>query len=153
MSREELKNKVTETFPNATISENKQFVILTVPSGNIVDTALTLKNNTAFLFDFMFCVTGEDWTTHFVITYHLRSTKNGQELVLKAKIVNREKPEIETLSYLYSTAELNEREIFEMYGINFLHHPDMRKLLLPDDWEGYPMRKDYYDPIHVVELE
>lgn len=153
MSREELKNKVTETFPNATISENKQFVILAVPSGNIVDTALTLKNNTAFLFDFMFCITGEDWTTHFVITYHLRSTKNGQELVLKAKIENREKPEIETLSHLYSTAELNEREIFEMYGINFLHHPDMRKLLLPDDWEGYPMRKDYYDPIHVVELE
>jgi len=153
MSREELKNKVTETFPNATISENKQFVILTVPSGNIVDTALTLKNNTAFLFDFMFCITGEDWTTHFVITYHLRSTKNEQELVLKAKIENREKPEIETLSHLYSTAELNEREIFEMYGINFLHHPDMRKLLLPDDWEGYPMRKDYYDPIHVVELE
>jgi NADH:ubiquinone oxidoreductase subunit C len=153
MNKEELKNKLAETFPNATLSENKQFLILAAPSANIVDTAFVLKNNTELLFDFMFCVTGEDWTTHFIITYHLRSTKNGQELVLKAKIENRNKPEIETLSHLFSTAELNEREIFEMYGINFLHHPDMRKLLLPEDWEGYPMRKDYYDPIHVVELE
>jgi NADH:ubiquinone oxidoreductase subunit C len=141
MNKEELKNKLAETFPNATLSENKQFLILAAPSANIVDTAFVLKNNTELLFDFMFCVTGEDWTNHFIITYHLRSTKN------------RNKPEIETLSHLFSTAELNEREIFEMYGINFLHHPDMRKLLLPEDWEGYPMRKDYYDPIHVVELE
>lgn len=153
MDREALKNKLIEVFPNVSFSENKQFIILTTTPDKITEVAEILKNNADFRFDYMFCITGEDWLNYFIITYHLRSTYHGHELVLKAKIENREKPEIETLSHLYPTAELNEREIFEMYGILFLHHPDLRKLLLPDEWEGFPMRKDYYDPLHIVELE
>lgn len=152
MNKEELKNTLQGLFPEATLSESTQFNILTVPADKLPETAQRLKEDSALAFDFLFCLTGEDWPGHFMVTYHLRSTQYAHEMVLKATI-SKEKPEIETLTPLYATAELNEREAMEMYGITFLHHPDPRKLLLPDNWEGYPMRKDYYDPIHIVELD
>ena len=52
----------------------------------------------------------------------------------------------------WRTAEFHEREVFELFGVHFHNHPDLRKLILPDDWEGYPMRKDYEDPINMIKL-
>jgi NADH:ubiquinone oxidoreductase subunit C len=87
------------------------------------------------------------------VTYHLESTISKLTMVLKAKTKTRDQPEIPTVSHLWKTAEFHEREIYEMYGITFLNHPDLRKLLLPDDWNGYPMRKDYEDQDNIIELE
>jgi NADH:ubiquinone oxidoreductase subunit C len=71
-------------------------------------------------------------------------------VVIKAKINSRENPEIDTVCDLYRTAEFHEREIFDLYGIVFKNHPDLRRLLLTDDWVGYPMRKDYVDPVNMI---
>jgi NADH-quinone oxidoreductase subunit C len=153
MNSEQLKEKLVTLFPEAEISENKQFLFLTIDAANVGMVAEKLKTDKALLFDYLFCVTGTDHPTYLTVTYHLESTEFGHKLVLKAKTFSREKPEIRTVSNFWPTAEFHEREISEMFGINFINHPDPRKLLLPDNWNGYPMLKDYHDPVNIIELE
>jgi NADH-quinone oxidoreductase subunit C len=86
------------------------------------------------------------------MVYHLRSTKLEHCIVIKAKIADRGNPQIETVSQIWRTAELNEREAYDLFGIKFLNHPDLRRLLLTDDWEGWPLRKDYVDEVNIIKL-
>jgi NADH:ubiquinone oxidoreductase subunit C len=72
-------------------------------------------------------------------------------MVVKVKL-DRETPVIQTVSDIWRTAEFHEREVFELFGVNFTGHPDLRKLILPDDWTGYPLRKDYEDPVNMIKL-
>jgi NADH:ubiquinone oxidoreductase subunit C len=85
------------------------------------------------------------------MVYHLSSTRHRHNIVIKSKL-NRENPEIQTVCDIWRTAEFHEREVFELFGVNFLNHPDLRKLILPDDWVGYPLRKDYEDPVNMIKL-
>ena len=85
------------------------------------------------------------------MVYHLTSTKYRHSIVIKTDI-NRTAPQIETVSDIWRTAEFHEREVFELFGVEFLHHPDLRKLILTDDFEGYPLRKDFEDPINMIKL-
>ena len=85
------------------------------------------------------------------MVYHLDSTLFRHNVVIKTNL-NRELPEIETACHLYRTAELHEREIFDLFGIKFLNHPQLRRILLTDEWVGYPLRKDYEDPINMIKL-
>jgi NADH:ubiquinone oxidoreductase subunit C len=86
------------------------------------------------------------------MVYHLSSTKYRHNLVVKANLV-KAKPDIETVSHIWRTAEFHEREVYEMFGVNFVHHPDLRLLILPDGWEGKnPLRKDFDDPVNMIKL-
>ncbi len=86
------------------------------------------------------------------MVYHLSSTKYRHNIVIKSKL-DRNNPEIETVSHIWRTADFHEREVYEMFGVNFLNHPDLRLLILPDGWEGKnPMRKDFEDPINMIKL-
>ena len=100
----------------------------------------------------MFCQTGIDFPLHMEVLYHLRSTTLNHEVVVKAKIETRETPSIDSVYDLYKTAEYHEREIFDLFGVQFINHPDLRRILLDDDWEGYPLRKDYKDEVNIVEI-
>lgn len=153
MSREQLKEALLASFPEAVHTEGKQFVMVTVDASKMPMVAEKLRNDSAFLFDYLFCVTGVDHPANFSVDYHLESTVTGRSMVLRAKTPNRENPELHTVSHIWPTAEFHEREIKEMYGIEFTGHPDPRNLLLPDDWNGFPMRKDYYDPVNIIGLE
>jgi NADH/F420H2 dehydrogenase subunit C len=113
--------------------------------------ALQLRNFNQMPFDFLFCLTCVDWKTHFTMVYHLRSKKTNVNIVIKVKL-NRDTPEIDTVSNIWRTAEFHEREVFDLFGIIFLQHPDLRRLFLTDDWVGYPLRKDYDDPINMIKL-
>jgi NADH-quinone oxidoreductase subunit C len=80
------------------------------------------------------------------VWYHLESIKYRHKLVLKTS-TEREKPEVASVSEIWNCANWHEREAFDMYGIIFLNHPDLRRILMPYDWEaGYPLRKDYQNP-------
>jgi NADH:ubiquinone oxidoreductase subunit C len=73
-------------------------------------------------------------------------------MVVKIKL-SAEKPEVETVSDRWQTANFHEREVYELFGVNFLHHPDLRLLILQDGWEGKnPLRKDFEDPINMIKL-
>lgn len=76
------------------------------------------------------------------VIYNLYSIPHNQGLMLKI-VLARTEPIVDSLCALWKTADWMEREVFDMYGITFRNHPDLRRILLPADWEGYPLRKDY----------
>ena len=75
------------------------------------------------------------------------------ELVLKAVIEDKDNPKVDTLCHLWRASEFYEREVYDLFGIKFNNHPDLRRLLLTDDWKGYPLRKDYEDPVNMIFLK
>ena len=111
-----------------------------------------LLNDALLLFDFLFCLTCVDWKTHLTMVYHLDATTFRHNIVVKSKL-DAGNPEIETVSDIWKTANFHAREVYEMFGVNFLHHPDLRLLILPDGWEGKrPLLKNFEDPVNMIRL-
>lgn len=150
MVNEALKEFILQREPEAEAVVGPQFLLVTIPSEKAFSLLSELKSNPQTSFDYLFCLTGVDWPRHMEVVYHLKSTTLNHILVFKAKINTRENPEMETVCPLWQTAEFHEREVFDLYGIVFKNHPDLRRLLLTDDWVGYPMRKDYKDPVNMI---
>jgi NADH:ubiquinone oxidoreductase subunit C len=151
MTNDELKIKLLELNPTATFEEGGEWMNVLIEVDQFLQFVKSLKEESSLYFDFLFCLTCIDWKTHLSVVYHFTSTQFRHNLVVKVKL-NREQPEIETLSHLWRTAEFHEREVFELFGVQFLHHPDLRKLILTDDFIGYPLRKDFEDPINMIKL-
>lgn len=151
---EELKENIWAVVPDAEIAEGEVMTV-TVDAVAFRELALCLKQNPVLGFDYLVCMTGMDWGEKLGVIYHFRSTIHRYRLVVKTAAANRENPELFTVSDLWATAGLNEREIFDFFGIRFINHPDMRRLFLRNDWVGYPLRKDYNaDPeVNPVRLE
>ncbi len=153
MDSEALKNLILEWHPAAQALPGTQYLQVTVDSGQMRELALKLRNDNRTSFDYMFCLTGVDYVpSHMEVVYHLKSTALGHSLVLKGKINDRENPEIDTLCDIWRTAEFHEREVYDLFGIRFKGHPDLRRIFLTDDWQGWPLRKDYVDPVNIVEF-
>ena len=158
MTTEELKIKIGELIPAATFEEGGEWLNINVESKEWLPLATQLRNDVSLFFDYLFCLTCIDWSqtparkTHLTIVYHLSSTKYRHNIVIRSKL-DRNNPEIETVSHIWRTADFHEREVYEMFGVNFLNHPDLRLLILPDGWEGKnPMRKDFEDPVNMIRL-
>jgi NADH:ubiquinone oxidoreductase subunit C len=152
MNKEELKIKLAELFPTATFDESGEWLNIIITPGDLSIAAEILRNKIELSFDYLFCQTCVDWKTHLTMVYHLDSTRYRHQVVVKIQL-DRNKPEIETVSHIWKTAEFHEREIYEMFGVNFLNHPDLRLLILPDGWEGKdPLRKDFEDPVNMIKL-
>ena len=151
MTKEELKIKLIECFPSVSVEEGAEWVTMEVDAGSWLQVATGLRNTAGWDFDFLFCLTCIDWKSHFTMVYHLRSTGKGHELVVKSKL-EPDLPEIESISHIWRTAEFHEREVYDLFGVKFSHHPDLRRLLLADDWKGHPLRKDYEDTVNMIKL-
>ncbi len=151
MTNEELKEKITALVPDATFEEN-EWLNVNINSEQWLGLANELRNNPELNFDYLFCVSGVDWKTHLSMVYHLSSTTLRHTLIVKAKIADRNNPEIDTVCHIWRTAELHEREAYDLFGIKFINHPDLRRLFLTDDWKGWPLRKDYEDEINMIKL-
>ena len=152
MTSEELKILITELLPTAAFDETGEWLNITIESKDWLSFAQQLRNNGSLQFDYLFCLTCIDWKTHLTMVYHLSSTKYRHNIVVKAQL-DKNNPEIESVSRIWCTADFHEREVYEMFGVNFLNHPDLRLLILPDGWEGKnPMLKDFEDPINMIKL-
>ncbi|MCA1032093.1 NADH-quinone oxidoreductase subunit C [Bacillus timonensis] len=101
-----------------------------------------LKYNEQLGFDYVSELHGTDYETHMEVYVHLYSYKNRQSVALKVKI-DREQPVIDSIQPLWEGANWPEREAFDLLGIKFNNHPNLTRIMLPDDWVGYPLRKDY----------
>jgi NADH-quinone oxidoreductase subunit C len=95
-------------------------------------------------FDRLGMMTAVDWGEEFELVYRLQSRAMQTGMFLKCRIP-RDEPRACTMTDLWPSADWQEREVFDLFGIEFEGHPDMRRILLPDDWEGHPLRKDYVD--------
>ena len=152
MTNEELKTKLTELLPAATFEEGGEWININIESKDWLSFAAALRNDASLFFNYLFCVTCIDWKTHLTMVYHLSSTDHRHNIVVRSKL-DISNPEIETVSHIWKTAEFHEREVYEMFGVYFLNHPDLRLLILPDGWEGRnPMRKDFEDAINMIKL-
>lgn len=116
----------------------------------IAEVCRELRDNPKTYFDFLSCLSGVDYGAvegRFGVVYHLASIPYHLQLVLKISIANQRSlddlPTFPTVSHVYRTADWHEREAYDMMGIFFEGHPDLRRILMPDDWEGFPLRKDY----------
>lgn len=115
----------------------------------IEEVCIYLHDENGYEFDFLSCLSGvENRDGTLAVVYHLHSmTRHGgmtcnHKIVLKV-MCSKENPHVRSVSGVWGTANWHEREAFDMYGIIFDGHPDLRRILLPDDWEGHPLRKDY----------
>jgi NADH-quinone oxidoreductase subunit C len=110
------------------------------------DVALFLRDDDQMQFDVLMCLSGVDYTGGKLgVVYHLHSMKRNHKITLKTEVM-REHPRVASVQAVWRTANWHEREAYDLFGIVFDGHPDLRRILLPDDWEGYPLRKDYQVP-------
>jgi len=152
MTTDEIKLSIATLVPAAVIEEGGEWLNVFIEPAAWKSLAFQLKHNKELSVDFLFCVTCVDWKTHLTMVYHLNSTVFRHHLVIKIKL-DRNDPKIETVSDIWRTAEFNEREAYEMFGVQFIDHPDLRLLILPDGWEGRnPMRKDFEDAVNMIKL-
>jgi NADH/F420H2 dehydrogenase subunit C len=147
-----LKELVTGIIPDASVEDGKQFLTVTVSPAQLHQLLKSLKENPETDFDFMFCISGVDIQDKLMVVYHLESTTLKHQIVLKTATDNRINPELDSVVDLYKGAELHENEIFDLFGIVFKGHPNLRRMFMPDDWEGFPLRKDYIDEVNIVDL-
>lgn len=110
---------------------------------SLLELAGKLKNDKALDFDFLMCITAIDDgdSKSFTIVYNFHSNKHSHSCEVRTQLALEE--EIPSLSDLWKAADWHEREAYDMMGILFKGHPDLKRILLPQDWEGYPLRKDY----------
>ena len=97
-------------------------------------------------FDMLRLISSVDYSDKFLIVYHFLSTANNDMFTLKIPLIKSVNSQIESLSNIYNSANWLEREVYDLMGIEFLNHPKLKRILLPLDWEGYPLRKDYVMP-------
>jgi NADH-quinone oxidoreductase subunit C len=150
MTKEELKEHIIQCQPNAVFEETGEWLNVQVEAGEWKPFASWLRHD-ALQMDYLFCLTCIDWSKFLTVVYHFTSTVFRHTLVVKVKL-DRNNAEIETVSDIWRTAEFHEREVYDLFGVRFLHHPDLRRLILTDDFEGHPLRKDFEDPINMIKL-
>jgi NADH-quinone oxidoreductase subunit C len=153
MSFEQIKSLLIAKFGNDIIVGEETGGLqpaLLIDPDRIVEVCRELRDNPLTYFDFLSCLSGVDYgvdTNRFGVVYHLASIPYQTQLTLKVSRENNrdenELPSFPSISSVYGGANWHEREAYELIGIFFEGHPDLRRLLLPDDWEGYPLRKDY----------
>jgi NADH-quinone oxidoreductase subunit C len=118
-------------------------VWINIAPDQIKDICLFLRDDSEMLFDYLSCLSGVDYNNGTLgIVYHLNSMVYKHTIVLKS-FCTKENPHVQSVSDVWGTANWHEREVFDLFGIIIDGHPDLRRILLPDDWEGNPLRKDY----------
>ena len=142
MTNDEIKSKIISLVPDAEFAENKQYTDALIPAGKLHDLCKTLKESTDTIFDYLFCLSGLDMNNQLMVVYHITSSVYHHSVVLKVKTADRESPAFDTVSDIWRTAEFHEREVFDLFGIKFNNHPDLRRIFLDEEWKGYPLRKD-----------
>ncbi|MEI8389462.1 MAG: NADH-quinone oxidoreductase subunit C [bacterium] len=116
--------------------------IIEVPKDKLIELVTYLKMHVNTQFNMLFSVSGLDRVDCFEVVYNFYSTVFHKKLLLKVNL-EKENPGVESLCGLYSAADWHERETYDLLGINFYNHPNLERILLPKDWIGHPLRKDY----------
>lgn len=139
----------------ATVVANTTPQTILVSANKLVDVARELHSNPQTYVDQLSCVTGIDngpEAKTMEVIYHLYSIPNNSSLALKV-ILSRDKLIVPSLVSVWKSANWLERETYDMFGILFDGHPDLRRILMPADWEGYPLRKDYSEQERYREIQ
>jgi len=138
MQNSECFQKIKNKFPDISIEEQPNGLV--IPKASLLEVAVFLKNEISF--ENCHCVTAVDRKDKMELVYLLYSTPNHFMLTLKT-FVALDDLTVETVSGLWRSADWLERETFDLFGIKFLNHPDLRRIMNPDNWTDFPLRKDF----------
>lgn len=151
MTNEALQKLISDWAENLEFwEEGSEFLNVEVPADNLYALLKRLKEEDETRFDYLFCLTGVDWGEELGVIYHLESTEYRHAIVVRVKTADRENPVLDSVYDIWATAEFHEREVFDFFGIRFNNHPNLKRLFLTEDWEGWPLRKDYEDNINMI---
>jgi NADH-quinone oxidoreductase subunit C len=128
-----------------TPADAKTDASITVEAASIYKVVEFLKTNKESSFNSLHVISGVDYVDYMEVCYMLTNYDPNavRDLILKVKVTDRVNPTVDSIVKLYAAANFQEREVYDMFGIKFNNHPDLRRILCPDDWEGFPLRKDY----------
>jgi len=137
---------ISAIAPKALPREKADRAALTVPAEGLVEFMKKLRDSSELSFDMLCDHTAIDWSAQgqMELIYQLYSMKHRHYFMVSV-MVSREAPLVPSVSSLWQIAEFQEREVYDMFGILYSGHPDLRRLLLDDAWKGFPLRKDYKD--------
>lgn len=141
---EVIRDDIRGRIINAWISSD-DIIELEVKGVDIVEVAQCLRDNPRLQFDYISCVSGVDRLSWVEVVYHVHSLPNALSLRLKAKL-DMNDPSVRSLVPVWPGANWHEREAYDLVGINFEGHPDLRRIMLEDDFQGHPLRKSYPQP-------
>ncbi len=168
MSGQNLVERLSKRFGGKITGSNLEAIdpwVEVSPDG-IVEVCKYLRDDAELRFNLLNCISGVDyfmadpkkaakagWEPHFEVVYHLSSTIKKHTIVLKVMLprwrddVEGELPEVPSVAGVWNTANWHEREVYDLCGVKFTGHPNLRRILCPEDWVGYPLRKDYEMPL------
>ncbi|MDP6358372.1 MAG: NADH-quinone oxidoreductase subunit C [Planctomycetota bacterium] len=130
------------------VYRDSEFPVLMVETDAVAAVCEHLRDTEGYEFDFLKNLTAVDFEGHMHVIYHLYSTSLRHKIMLKVQ-VGREQPVVPSVEPVWRGADWQEREVFDLFGIEFAGHPDPRRIMLPEDWQGHPLRKDYvHEPDH-----
>jgi len=146
MTEQEIFTNLKDKFGDAVLEfdENALQPFIRIKPEHVDTIAQFLRDDDRFAFDYLMCLSGVDLTGNLGVVYHLYSMRHNHKIVLHTETPG-DNPVVKSVAMLWRTADWHEREAYDMFGISFDGHPDLRRILLPDDWEGYPLRKDYVE--------
>ena len=137
---------VLDVIPGAEFISDRSELYITAE--NVLTAGQLVKTNSSLQFDHLSNLTAVDYPDYIEVVYHLYSHALKHKLVMKVKLAKQEEelPQTPSVVLLWPTAEFQEREVYDLFGVEFNGHPDLRRILLPDDFVGYPLRKDFQLP-------
>lgn len=147
MNAKEIFETLGSLFPDDVISlvDQGKMPFIKIRRERILPVMRFLRDDESLRFDFLQLVTGLDYPDHFESVYHLYSYPLRHAITIKADIP-RDAPIIDSVESVWRAADWHERETFDLMGIIYQGHPDLRRILCPEDWAGHPLRKDYVQP-------
>ncbi len=144
MNPQEMKEIIKEKFPYIQEEQNCKDLTFRIDKESLLEFMNFLYKNEKLSFLFLTDICGVDYSTRekrFDIVYHLYSIEHNHRICVKTSVSENEG--IESVFSIWKGGDWQEREIFDLFGIRFLNHPNLKRILLSDEWEGYPLRKDY----------
>ena len=149
LSAEELAEKVSVGVPDSldTTSINTAENVIWVKSSKVADVASFMKSDVGLDFNFLNSITAIDYINHFEIVYHLTSIDKEHTAIIKTRLDGREELSLPSVYHLWRGADFQEREIWDLMGIGFSGHPNLKRIMLWEGFPGHPHRKDFEDPV------
>ena len=141
LSVKETASQLEEQFPGSIVESSQDSFV--VKNEFLLEVATFLKTTPEFDFDYLTAITGVDYNDYFEVVYQLTSMKHNHSLVLKTRCYDREKPVLPSVVSLWRGADFQEREIYDLMGISFDGHPNLKRIFLWEGFQGHPLRKDY----------
>ena len=141
LSGREIATRLEEQFPRSIIESSQNSLV--VRSESWLEVATFLKTAPGLDFDYLTSITAVDYYDYFEVVYQLTSIKHNHSLVVKTRCYGRDNPVVPSVVSLWRGADFQEREIYDLMGISFTGHPNLKRIFLWEGFQGHPLRKDY----------